>query len=203
MMRIKFAGLLIAFICFLHPKASGQNLRKDKKYYLVAVGFWNVENLYDTINDPKKDDEEFLPQGKNAWTGERYRTKIDHLSDAISQMATDVTPDGLALIGLCEIENKSVLKDLVAAPKLKARNYQIVHYDGPDARGVDPAFLYNPNYFKLTKALTYRLTLVTDSAHKTRDQLLVTGILGGDKVAIVVNHWPSRRGGDLASRPNR
>src|ERR1043165_3915545 len=113
MMRIKLLGFLLLCTTAL----GAQSLRKDKNYYIVAVGFWNVENLYDTINDPKKDDEEFLPQGKNAWTGERYRTKIDHLSDAISQMATDATPDGLAMIGLCEIENKSVLKDLVADRK--------------------------------------------------------------------------------------
>jgi hypothetical protein len=200
-MRIhfKFLSLLLLLVTSL----SAQNLEKGKQYQISALGFWNVENLYDTINDPAKLDEEFLPEGLNAWTGDRYWTKIDHLSRVISEMGTDVTPDGLAIIGLCEIENKNVLKDLVAAPKLKARNYQIVHFEGPDARGVDPALLYNPNYFKLTKAVAYRFTLVTDSAHKTRDQLVVSGLFSGEPMTIIVNHWPSRRGGEEASRPNR
>ena len=90
-----------------------QELDKSKTYNIAAIGFWNVENLYDTLNDPWKNDDDFTPEGINAWTGERYRTKIDHLATVISQMATDITPDGLALIGLCEIENKSVVKDLV------------------------------------------------------------------------------------------
>ncbi len=194
---------IFALFILLDLFSNAQVLEKGKNYFITGIGFWNVENLYDTINDPQKQDEEFTPEGTNVWVGSRYRTKINHLAKVISQMATDVTPDGLAIIGLCEIENKNVLKDLVADTQLKARNYQIVHFDGPDARGVDPALLFNPNYFKLTKAVPYRVTLITDSAHKTRDQLLVTGSLYGDPVAIIVNHWPSRRGGEMASRPNR
>src|SRR6185369_6670448 len=120
-------------------------------------------------------DEEFTPSGKNVWNGERYRLKIDHLADVISQMATDVTPDGLAIMGLCEIENKNVVKDLINSPRLKKRNYQIVHIEGPDARGVDPSFIYNPNYFKVTRSVSYHVTLPTDSTHKTRDILVVSG----------------------------
>ena len=180
-----------------------QKLDKNKNYYISAIGFWNVENLYDTLNDQWKNDEEFTPVGTNAWNGKRYWTKIDHLSEVISKMATDVTPDGLAILGLCEIENKSVVQDLVNSPKLKSRNYQIVHIEGPDARGVDPSFIYNPNYFKLTKAVSYAVTLVTDSSHKTRDILVVSGSFAGEPLSVLVNHWPSRRGGELASRPNR
>lgn len=170
---------------------------------MSVIGFWNVENLYDTLNDQWKNDEEFTPAGKNAWNGPRYWTKIDHLADVISKMATDVTPDGLAIMGLCEVENINVVKDIVANKKLKSRNYKIVHIEGPDARGVDPSFIYNPNYFKVTKSLAYHVTLVTDSAYKTRDILVVSGNLYGDQVTVLVNHWPSRRGGELASRPNR
>lgn len=182
---------------------NAQKLEKNKNYFISAIGFWNVENLYDTLNDQWKNDEDFTPAGTNAWNGSRYRTKIDHLAEVISQMATDVTPDGLAILGLCEIENKSVVKDLVNSPRLKKRNYQIVHIEGPDARGVDPSFIYNPNYFKVTKAVSYRVTLVTDSAHKTRDILVVSGSFLGEPLTVLVNHWPSRRGGELASRPNR
>ncbi|MCW3078080.1 MAG: Endonuclease [Bacteroidetes bacterium] len=183
--------------------SQGQKLHKDKNYYLAAIGFWNVENLYDTLNDQWKNDEDFTPGGTNAWNGPRYRTKIEHLADVISQMATDVTPDGLAILGLCEIENKSVVQDLVNSPKLKKRNYKIVHIEGPDARGVDPSFIYNPLYFKVGKTTSYHVTLVTDSARRTRDILVVSGSFAGDPVTVLVNHWPSRRGGELASRPNR
>jgi hypothetical protein len=194
---------ILAALFFCTLSLTSQNLEKGKNYYLSGIGFYNVENLYDTINDPVTIDEEFLPTGDRLWTGDRYWTKIDHLSRVISEMASDVTPDGLAIVGLCEIENGNVLKDLVAAPKLKPRNYQIVHFDGPDARGVDPALLYNPKYFKLTKAVTYKVVVVTDSAHKTREQLVVSGLFLGEPFSFIVNHWPSRRGSESASRPNR
>lgn len=200
-MKLKLISLAVFLVVTFFAKA--QKLDKDKNYYISAIGFWNVENLYDTLNDQWKNDEEFTPVGLNAWTGKRYWTKIDRLAEVISKMATDVTPDGLAIMGLCEIENKSVVQDLVNSPRLKSRNYQIVHIEGPDARGVDPSFIYNPNYFKVTKAVSYHVTLVTDSAHKTRDILVVSGSFVGEPLTILVNHWPSRRGGELASRPNR
>jgi hypothetical protein len=194
-------ALLILF--FASCDVFAQSLDAGKSYYLCAVGFWNVENLYDTLNDPLKNDDDFTPSGINAWSGDRYRTKIDHLAEAISQMATDVTPDGLAVLGLCEIENISVLRDLVASPRLAGRHYRIVHIEGPDIRGVDPALLYNPAYFTPSRAVSYKVTLVTDASHATRDILAVSGNFAGDSVMFIVNHWPSRRGGEMASRPNR
>ena len=166
-MRLNFIFFGLFLIVSFNVKS--QTFDKTKSYLVTAVGFWNVENLYDTLNDPEKQDEEFLPDGVNGWTGPRYKTKIEHLALVISEMAVDATPDGLAILGLCEIENKNVLIDLVNSPKLKPRNYQIVHFEGPDARGVDPALLYNPKYFKVTKSLAYKLLLHTDTAHKTRD----------------------------------
>ncbi len=183
--------------------AIAQKLDKNKNYNLAIIGFWNVENLYDTLNDQLKDDDEFTPDGKNAWVGKRYWTKIDRLSEVISKMGTDANPDGLAILGLCEIENKSVVQDLVNSKRLKSRNYQIVHIEGPDKRGVDPSFVYNPNYFKVTKSVSYRVVLPTDSTHPTRDILAVSGNFYGDPLTVLVNHWPSRRGGEEASRPNR
>jgi hypothetical protein len=195
----KLISLLILSVTII----SAQKLEKNKNYYISAIGFWNVENLYDTLNDQWKNDEDFTPAGTNAWNGSRYRTKIDHLADVISQMATDVTPDGLAILGMCEIENKSVVKDIVNSSRLKKRNYQIVHIEGPDARGVDPSFIYNPNYFKVSKAVSYHVRYVTDTTHKTRDILVVSGFFYGEALTVLVNHWPSRRGGELTSRPNR
>ncbi len=194
---------LSLFLLFSIYLIKAQSLDRTKSYYISAIGFWNVENLYDTLNDPYKFDEDFLPDGAYKWNGHRYFKKIEHLADVISEIGTDVSPDGLAIMGLCEIENKNVVKDLIATPKLKGRNYQIVHFDGPDARGVDPALIYNPKYFKVTKWRTYHVTVVTDSAHKTRDELVVSGLFNGEPLTIIVNHWPSRRGGELLSRPNR
>lgn len=200
-MRFNYQFILILTLFTSAIKA--QKFDKDKHYFISAIGFWNVENLYDTLNDQWKNDEEFTPVGTNAWNGKRYWTKIEHLSDVISQMATDVTPDGLAILGLCEIENKSVVQDLINSPKLKARNYQFIHIEGPDARGVDPSFIYNPKYFKVSKAISYPVQMVTDSSHKTRDILVVSGSFLGEPLTVLVNHWPSRRGGEMLSRANR
>lgn len=196
---------LLTVLTFLCITAAAQEIAidKTKKYSALAIGFWNVENFYDTLNDPLKQDEDFLPGGANAWNTPKYKTKIEHLAEVIAQMATDAVPDGLAAMGLCEIENKSVLEDLVKDPKIEKRNYKIVLLEGPDIRGVDPAFIYNPKYFKFTSAKAFPVVVVTDTAHKTRNELLVTGEMMGEKMHFIICHWPSRRGGDLASEPNR
>ncbi|MCE3226872.1 MAG: Endonuclease/exonuclease/phosphatase [Bacteroidetes bacterium] len=200
---MKLKSLLFISLFFLAVFSYSQKLQKDKNYFISAIGFWNVENLYDTLNDLMKDDEEFLPTGPNAWNGARYRTKLDRLSEVISQMGTDATPDGLAILGLCEIENKSVVEDLVKTPRLKSRNYKVVHIEGPDVRGVDPSFIYNPAYFKPGKAVSYPVVFSDTSDRKTRDILVVSGSFVGEPIAILVNHWPSRAGGELISLPKR
>ena len=116
------------------------NVVAQQQYKMGLVGFYNLENLYDTINDPNKNDEEFLPDGKNAWNTEKYLTKLKNMAYCISTIGTDsndkfYSPDGLAVLGLCEMENRTVLEDLVAQPSIANRNYQIVHYDSPDRRG--------------------------------------------------------------------
>ena len=196
---------LLLLFCFstLTPTAFCQNNSASNRYLLAAIGFWNVENLYDTLNDKWKNDDEFTPEGANAWSGKRYGDKIDHLAEAISQMATDVTPDGLALMGLCEVENKNVVTDLVNHKLLASRRYQVVHLEGPDIRGVDPSFIYNPHYFRVIKALAVPVKLVTDSLHKTRHVLVVSGLFFDEPLVVLVNHWPSRRGGERKSRPDR
>lgn len=197
-----FLLTLSLFLC-ITLGAQEVAIDKNKKYTAVAIGFWNVENFYDTLNDPRKIDEEFLPDGANNWNTPKYKTKIEHLADVISQMGADAVPDGLAAMGMCEIENKTVLEDLVKSPKLAARHYKVVLIEGPDVRGVDPAFIYNPKYFEFISAKTFPVVVVTDTAHKTRDELLVTGKMLGEKMHFIICHWPSRRGGDLASEPNR
>ncbi|MEN9447524.1 MAG: hypothetical protein RJA25_814, partial [Bacteroidota bacterium] len=172
----------------------------------AAFGFYNLENFYDTINQPNVDDEEFTPDGSHHYNGKIFFDKVDHLADVISQIGTDKTPDGLAFMGCAEIENRTVLETLVNHPKLKARNYQIVHYDGPDLRGVDCGFIYNPKYFKVleSKSLRVNLKQIVKDWRPTRDILYIKGIFGGvDTVHIFVNHWPSRRGGEEVTAPLR
>jgi endonuclease/exonuclease/phosphatase family metal-dependent hydrolase len=194
---------LFVFLNLMFFFSPAQELKKNKKYFIAAIAFWNVENLYDTLNDHWKNDEDFTPAGTQAWTGERYRAKTSHLAEVISRMATDLTPDGPAIIGLCEVENKNVALDVAHDNKLKHRNYQVIHIEGPDARGVDPSFMYNPNYFKPLRTLAYHIKLFPDSNHKTRDILVVSGMFMGESLTVLVNHWPSRRNGEKQSSAGR
>jgi hypothetical protein len=195
------------FACFLSTfsvcKVKSQDLDKNKQYLITSVGFYNVENLYDTIDQPEISDEEFTPNGPNRWNSPRYNKKIEQLAEVLTQLGAETNPDGAAAIGLCEIENRSVLEDLIRSPKMKSRNYQIVHYDGPDNRGVDVAFLYQPKYFKYISSKSIRVKLEGEDARPTRDELLVCGELAGEKVYFMVCHWPSRRGGEKISAPKR
>ena len=168
----------------------------------ALVGFYNVENLYDTLDAPEVDDAEFLPGSAKNWTSERYTAKLDRLAKVIASMGKDLHPQGLAVLGLAEVENASVLEDLVKREALKARGYRVVHEDGPDRRGVDVALIHNPALFKVYAHRSYRLYMA-DPDFRTRDQLLVSGVLDGDTTHVIVAHWPSRRGGEKRSEPNR
>ena len=177
--------------------------QQEKQYKVACVAFYNLENLFDTINQEGVNDYEFTPEGPNAWTSSRYLEKSHNMAKVIAQIATDVTPDGPAILGVSEIENRSVLEDLVADELLKDRNYQIVHYDGPDKRGVDLGLLYNPKYFEVTNSQSRRLYIEGNDDFKTRDQLVVSGIFDGEPMHFIVVHWPSRYGGEKRSRPLR
>ncbi|MBL4592843.1 MAG: endonuclease/exonuclease/phosphatase family protein [Flavobacteriales bacterium] len=180
--------------------------QEEKKEYLVTgIGFYNLENLFDTLIDPdttKILQEDFTPKGQKGWTSKRYKEKLENMSKVIADLGTEITPDGLAILGVSEIENKSVLEDLVKTEKLKNRGYEIVHYDSPDKRGIDVGLLYNPKYFKVTSSRSVSLRSI-DTTFYTRDQLLVSGLLNGEKIHVIVTHWPSRRGGEKRSRPRR
>lgn len=203
---LKHLGFLLLFTFLFNLFTVAQDKKKpEKKFQVALIGFYNLENFYDTINDPGKNDEEFLPEGANHYTGSVYRDKIGKLSDVISQIGTDITPDGLAIMGCAEIENDTVLNDLVHSAKLDKRGYKIVHYNSPDIRGVDVGLLYSPKYFtpKFSEPLFVPLFEPDGSPRYTRDVLYVEGILLGEPVYIFVNHWPSRRGGEEASAPAR
>ncbi|MDB5227321.1 MAG: endonuclease/exonuclease/phosphatase [Bacteroidota bacterium] len=178
----------------------------QQKYKIVAFGFYNLENFYDTINQPNVDDDEFTPNGFYHYDGRIFMDKVDHLAEVISLIGTDETPDGLAFFGCAEIENRTVLETLANHPKLKSRNYQIVHYDGPDLRGVDCGFLYNPKYFKVLYSCSnlVNLKMLDKNNIPTRDVLYIKGVLNGtDTIHVFVNHWPSRRGSSEATAPKR
>ena len=176
-----------------------------QKSIIASVGFYNLENLFDIVNDTLTLDEEFTPEGDKNWTEEKYRDKLNRLSTVIKDIGTDYTPDGLAILGVSEIENKKVLEDLVQTENLKNRSYQIIHYNSPDDRGVDVALLYQEKYFHVVESKPYSilLKLTNGDTKKTRDVLLVKGYLDQQLVYILVNHWPSRRGGEAISLPKR
>ena len=197
---ISLAWILVLFLPTL---SSGQD--QSKKYRVSCIGFYNLENLYDTVDDPEKSDEEFLPNGTKRYTEEVYKDKLHNLATVISQIGVEESPDGLSILGVAEIENRKVLEDLASQPELKARNYKIVQYDSPDRRGVDVAMFYNPKYFRELKSAPLNVPLKNPDGtpYATRDVLWVYGLYNGEPIHIFVNHWPSRRGGEEASAPSR
>ncbi len=174
-------------------------------YKPVIVGFYNLENLFDTIDNPLINDDEFTPNGPRNYNGAIYKDKLEKLATVISQMGTEMNADGPAVLGVAEVENDTVLHDLVKQKLLEKRNYKIVHYDSKDIRGVDVAFLYNPKYFTVEASdkLYVQLPGGAKDAYYTRDILWVKGKLDGETIHIYVNHWPSRVGGEKRSEPGR
>lgn len=203
----------------------GSASAQDKKFKVHTIAFYNVENLFDTINDPKINDEEFLPSGSQRWSKKNYNKKLGNISKVISEIGTGENPNSPTVIGVCEIENRYVLEELIKQPALINKDYGIVHFDSPDRRGIDVGLLYQKKYFtptsyksiplivnyeteekkKDTEEKTDDVAEVNTSTRKlyTRDQLLVTGLLDGEEMHFIVNHWPSRSGGEKRSSPYR
>ena len=186
--------LLFAVACLFLLPASAQ-----RKYSLYGIGFYNLENLFDTCHDEGKNDYDFLPDGSYKWNGLKYSRKLHNMAYALADLGTDKLPIGCAVIGVSEVENSNALDDLVAQPELAARGYKYVHIEGPDRRGVDCAMLYNPALFTLRDAILvpYVPELEKDSTFKTRGFLTVSGILADEPVTIIVCHWPSRFSGSF------
>lgn len=171
---------------------------QGRKFSVYGVGFYNLENLFDTCHDEGKNDYQFLPTGSYHWDGLKYSHKLNNMARALADMGTDVLPGiGCAVIGVSEVENAKVLTDLTARPALKARNYQFCHIEGPDRRGVDCAVLYNPSLFQVrnVKLVPYVYELPQDTGRATRGFLTVSGTLAGEHVTVVVCHLPSRFAG--------
>jgi predicted extracellular nuclease len=167
----------------------------------LTVVFYNVENLFDTINHPDKRDGDFTPLGKLSWDTKRYNDKVSKLSYVLSSINKKALP---GIIGLCEIENREVIEDLIDQERLKKGKYRIAHTESPDKRGIDCALIYRKDEFKYLKHETINIEFPWDKEYKTRDILYVQGLVGRkDTLNIFVNHWPSRRGGQEKSEPSR
>ncbi|WP_395047992.1 endonuclease/exonuclease/phosphatase family protein [Flavobacterium sp.] len=192
---------------------------QDKKFAVHTVAFYNIENFYDTINDPNTRDDEWV------YSKKYYQKKVSNIARVIAELGTGENPNSPTVIGLAEVENRKVLEDLVKDPQIINRNYGIIHFESPDRRGIDCAFLYQKKYFSPTSFTNIPLYIyetdtkstgkvkkeaeeVTDDKNDvdtttkriyTRDQILLSGLLDGEEVHFIVNHWPSRRGGEKIS----
>lgn len=199
---------------------------QSKKYVIHTVAFYNFENLFDINDDPFTNDDEWTPTGSQRWTKEKYHQKLLNLSKVLSETGTPENPNAPTFIGGSEIENRGVLEDLIKEPKLLRFDYGIIHFDSPDKRGIDVALLYQKKFFKPTSfsnipLYVYKNKEVTAADKKeeptdeeaepvtqknrvfTRDQLLITGFLESEEIHIIVNHWPSRSGGEKATSEYR
>ena len=182
--------------------------QKKKSYKITCVAFYNVENVFDVENDPKKYDEASpimeIPQELRKKV---YSKKLNNIAKVIAEIGKDITQHSPAIIGICEVENRSVIEDLLNQASLTKIPYNIIHVESPDERGIDVALLYNKDVFQPTNSRSHELILFDkdDSKNRdyTRDQLVVSGLLDGDKMHFIINHWPSRSGGEAASRYKR
>ncbi len=166
-----------------------------------SIAFYNLENFFDTIDDPKTADNPFTPKGFMHWIKKRYFNKAKKIGYVIGEIGKQETGRAPLLIGLGEVENKKVLHDLLQSKYLKNIPYAYVHFDSKDRRGMDVALLYHKETVQVHQAQTYPLVLYTNQgkAYDTRDILYVEATIFGVKIHLLINHWPSRREGDFES----
>ncbi|WP_238718904.1 endonuclease/exonuclease/phosphatase family protein [Pelagihabitans pacificus] len=197
---MKFILTFFFFLTVYHITAQEGN-----QYKVRTIAFYNVENLFDTENDSLTFDDDRTPEGKDRWTDERYWKKVFHISKVLSEIGKEVTQTSPDIIGICEVENLGVIEDLVNHRNLRDKDYGIVHFDSPDERGIDVALLYKRAAFLPVSFASHRLLIFDEEEERnyTRDQLVVGGLLDNEKIYFIVNHWPSRSGGELRSKPNR
>ncbi|WP_308991526.1 endonuclease/exonuclease/phosphatase family protein [Mariniflexile litorale] len=191
------------FIVCLFTKANSQ----DKKVYKIhTVAFYNLENLFDAIDDPDKFDESSPIMNIKTNREDVYKKKVNNMAHVIADIGKEDTNNSPAIIGVCEVENREVLEDVISDVLLRDKDYGIVHYHSPDARGIDVALLYQKKLFTPISTSSHELKIFDDENRKrvyTRDQLLVSGELEGDFIHLIVNHWPSRSGGEAKSKSKR
>ena len=177
----------------------------DTSWSKYAFAFYNLENLFDTENDPQKADDDFTPDGFKRWNQARLTKKVRNLGHIIQQIGAKETGFPPVLVGVAEVENKLVLQELIDSEHLKDKGYQFVHYDSKDERGIDTALLYRSTYFKILHSKAHEVFFIDNDGEKdyTRDILEVKGTIEGQEVYILVNHFPSRRAGEKETAPKR
>ena len=188
--RLLFCLILFSNICL---ESIGQENKRNFKIHTVA--FYNLENLFDTINDVNKNDEASPIMEIKFNRSEIYKKKVSNMARVISQIGLEVTKRPPSIVGICEVENRKVVEDLIADEKLKSHNYGIVHYDSPDNRGIDVGMIYNKDVFTVKNSSSHDVFITGNNSSKrrnTRDQLVVSGHLDGELMHFIVNHWPSR-----------
>lgn len=193
-----FCSLLVASCLFFDCKSSKPTAIDFSKNY--RIGFYNVENLFDTLDNPDKLDDDFTPSGRLEWNTKRYFNKLENLDKVVAGMGYPT------LLGLCEVENQAVLQDFSSKTGLAKHNYGIVHYESPDKRGIDCALLYQKKYFEVLASDKIRIEFPeeVEKDYTSRDIIYTKGLfLNNFTVHIFVNHWPSRRGGLKNSEPKR
>ncbi len=176
---------------------------KNKKIF--SVGFYNVENLFDTKDNPNTNDDQFTIKGNRKWGKKRYLKKLKKLSYVISQLGKEATDDVPVILGLVEVENSKVLDDLVSHKNLKKYDYKYAHYDSKDERGIDVALIYRDDYFEYISSKIFTPSFVKEDGYidYTRDILVVRGKINNEEIHVIVNHWPSRSEGEEETRPKR
>ena len=201
MRKLQFGLTTLCFLMLI-----GVNAQEKKKFKIHTIAFYNLENLFDTINDTTKFDERSPMMELKTNRAEAYKKKVHNMARVIADIGSEVTRNTPAIIGVSEVENREVLEDVVNDPMLLSKDYGIVHFHSPDVRGIDVGLLYQKALFTPIHTSSHELKIYDDHTRKrvyTRDQLLVSGKLEGEMIHVIVNHWPSRSGGEARSRPKR
>lgn len=167
----------------------------------LRVSFYNVENLFDTIDEPIKIDEEFTPDSKKLWNTERYNDKLGKLSRVFASMGDG--QNAPIVVGLAEVENKTAINDLLKTPAFSAHKYGIVHQESPDMRGIDLALLFRKDKVKILKQEFIVATFPDEPEYTSRDIIYAEAKVASEKLHLFINHWPSRYGGMEKSEPRR
>lgn len=197
---LKYLGLMFVMVISMLLFNMKSEVFKEDDPKAITIAFYNVENLFDTIDDPRINDEKFLPQSKSRWNSLKYFKKIQNIGQVIHQLGDSNGPE---IIGLSEVENNAVLEKLIQSEYLMDRNYKIIQFESNDRRGIDVALLYKPSIFTPLNSTVYSIDNASSKNFKTRDVLLVSGTVKSDTIHVIVNHWPSRVSGKENSEGNR
>lgn len=195
----------ITLLLYLVVFTTTIDAQSKRKFKVHTIAFYNVENLFDTINDPNKYDEASPMMELKTGRSEVYKKKVQNMASVIAKIGAKTSKNTPAIIGLSEVENRSVIEDLTNDPTLVEKDYGIIHFESPDERGIDVALMYQKALFSPINSSSHELKLTGSDGDRdyTRDQLLVSGYLEGDLIHLIVNHWPSRSGGEARSRSKR